>query len=79
MSKDHEQFLLKCELAKSMLMRVWAKGLITDEEMKESMERIVEKLKAEENKKSIKNNVRIPSWARNYVVMYQNCITPPCI
>ncbi|MBQ6731486.1 MAG: hypothetical protein IJR08_06270 [Bacilli bacterium] len=54
MSKDHEQFLLKCELAKSMLMRVWAKGLITDEEMKESMERIEEKLKDEENKKNIK-------------------------
>lgn len=54
MSKDHEQFLLKCELAKAMLMRVWAKGLITDEEMRKSMERIVEKLKDEENKKSIK-------------------------
>ena len=54
MSKDHEQFLLKCDLAKSMLMRVWAKGLITDEEMKESMKRIEEKLKAEESKKSIK-------------------------
>ena len=54
MSKDHEQFLLKCELAKAMLMRVWAKGLITDEEMIKSMERIVEKLKDEENKKSIK-------------------------
>lgn len=53
MSKDHEQFLLKCELAKAILMRVWAKGLITDEEMKESMERIEEKLKAEESKKSI--------------------------
>lgn len=54
MSKDHEQFLLKCELAKAMLMRVWAKGLITDEEMKKSMERIVEKLKDEESKKNIK-------------------------
>lgn len=54
MSKDHEQFLLKCELAKSMLMRVWTKGLITDEEMKESMKRIEEKLKDEENKKNIK-------------------------
>ena len=53
MSKDHEQFLLKCELAKTMLMRVWAKGLITDEEMKESMKRIVEKLKDEESKKNI--------------------------
>ena len=54
MSKDHKQFLLRCELAKTILMRVWAKGLITDEEMKESMERIEEKLKAEESKKSIK-------------------------
>ena len=54
MSKDHEQFLLKCELAKAMLMRVWTKGLITDEEMKKSMERIVKKLKDEENKKNIK-------------------------
>lgn len=54
MSKDHEQFLLKCELAKTMLMRVWAKGLITDEEMEKSMERIEEKLKDEENKKGIK-------------------------
>ena len=54
MYKDHEQFLLKCELAKTMLMKVWAKGLITDEEMKKSMERILEKLKDEENKKNIK-------------------------
>lgn len=54
MSKDHEQFLLKCELAKAMLMRVWAKGLITDEEMKESMEMIEEKFRDEENKKNIK-------------------------
>ena len=29
------------------LMRVWAKGFITDEEIKKSMERIVEKLKDE--------------------------------
>jgi len=34
MSKDYEQFLLKRELAKTMLMKVWTKGLITDEEMK---------------------------------------------
>ena len=38
----------------SLLIRIWAKGLITDEEMKESMKRIEEKLKAEESKKSIK-------------------------
>lgn len=35
-------------------MKVWAKGLITDEEMEKSMERIEEKPKAEEGKKSIK-------------------------
>ena len=54
MSKNHEQFLLKCELAKTMLMKVWVKGLITDEEMEKSMDMIEEKLKAEEGKKSIK-------------------------
>lgn len=53
-TKEHEQFLLRCELAKTMLMRVWTKGFIADEEMKKSMERIEEKLKAEESKKSIK-------------------------
>lgn len=31
MPKDHEHFLLKCELAKTMLMKVWVKGFITDE------------------------------------------------
>ena len=54
MSKDYEQFLLKRELAKTMLMRVLAKGLIIDEEIKKSMEKIVGNLKEEENKKSIK-------------------------
>lgn len=46
-----------------MLMKVWAKGLITVEEMKKSMKRIEEKLKAEEGKRVSKDSVRIPSWA----------------
>ncbi|MBO6261086.1 MAG: bacterial Ig-like domain-containing protein, partial [Bacilli bacterium] len=30
-------------------------------------------------KRVSKDSVRIPSWARIYIVMYQNCITPPYI
>ena len=54
MSKDHEQFLLKRELAKTMLMRVWAKGLITEDERDEALERIAKRLKDEYDEKHIK-------------------------
>lgn len=54
MSKDHEQFLLKCELAKAMLMKVWVKGLITDDERDGGLERIMKKLKDEYDEKRIK-------------------------
>ncbi len=58
MSKDHEQFLLKCELAKAMLMKVWVKGLITDDERDGDLERITKKLKDEYDEKRIKKYSR---------------------
>lgn len=54
MSKDHEQFLLKCELAKAILMEIWTKGVITDDERDGALERITKKLKDEHDEKHIK-------------------------
>lgn len=54
MSKDYEQFLLKCELAKAILMEIWTKGVITDDERDRALERITKKLKDEHDEKHIK-------------------------
>ena len=37
MSKDHEQFLLKCELAKAIVTTIWTKGIISDQERDKAM------------------------------------------
>lgn len=39
MSKALEQFLLKCELARTILMKLWVKCLITDEEKENAYKR----------------------------------------
>ena len=54
MTKEHEQFLLKCELAKAILMEIWMKGKITDDERDRALERLMKKLKEEYNEKHIK-------------------------
>ena len=54
MSKDHEQFLLKCELAKAIVTMIWTKGIISDQERDKAIEYLTKKFKEEEIKKFIK-------------------------
>ena len=54
MSKDYEQFLLKCELAKAIVTMIWTKGIISDQERDKAIEYLKKKFKEEEITKFIK-------------------------
>lgn len=72
MSKDHEQFLLKCELAKTILMEIWTKGVITDDERDRALERITKMLKDEYDEKRVKKYGSNPHGAINFIKLYQS-------
>ena len=55
MSKAQEQFLLKCELARAILMKLWVKCLTTDEEREDTYKYIVEEFKKELDSKVEEN------------------------
>ncbi len=54
MTKEHEQFLFRCELAKTIVAMIWTKGIITDQESDKAIEYLTKKFKEEEITKFIK-------------------------